>query len=418
MKRILILISIILLALTLNAQDWERRHLFARSYFGISNNIVPNFDDGSYLNSNNIIQRFERSGFFSPSINIGATHFWGYADLYISISTVAIKFDKDKVKNTLRLGTFTGIRVYPLKIKDYGIRPYLGYKFTPFTYRQGDINVNDFEISKVKSIFDFGMGFQLPNFYFTVEYNRVATSEYTSYLSRDQYTNSQFPKSFFQLGINYMIETTKNANKSINKKLNKQFSKSNRDGLFLGGGPSSAFPIVSSSYIKELYPFLDDKSLPIIFPDFVVGYHFTKTDLVTAISFRSINQQRNAFGFKQTINRKSIILETYKFFGDYHGFVPYLGLGISYENLKLLEFDNDVNITKLTTNQVSPAVVFGWDIRPSEKGDWWILRTNFRYFPFLNIEKENKKLSLQHLEFNFIQFIFYPQRLKLTKESN
>ena len=82
---------------------------------------------------------------------------------------------------------------------------------------------------------------------------------------------------------------------------------------------------------------------------------------------------------------------------------------------KITELDNGTLLSKSYYNKISPNITFGWDIRPSVKGDWWILRTNLRYFPFLNVKRRSKKLSLQHLEFNFIQFVFYPQRLKKIK---
>ena len=89
--------------------------------------------------------------------------------------------------------------------------------------------------------------------------------------------------------------------------------------------------------------------------------------------------------------------------------------------MKILKFpksDKGANIPTSTINTLSPNIVFGWDIRPSVKGDWWILRTNLRYFPFLDVERQGKKLSWQHLEFNFIQFVFYPQRLMKIKNGS
>lgn len=392
-------------------QDWEKRHQFAKSYFGVSNYIITSLSSGNYLTSSNQIATFEKSGFISPAVNIGATHFWGHADIYVSINTTDIKFQEDSIDNSYRLGTFTGLRIYPLASKSNNIRPYLGYKFSPFRYRQNDLDGAKFKYTSVKSVLDVGLGIQLPNFYFTLEYGRVLKPEFESYLSRNVQSSDLFPKNLFQVGLNYMIETTKSASTEINRSLNKEFSSSNQHGLFFAAGPSSSFPIGTSSYVQDLYPFLDDKSFPIIFPDIALGYHFTKPDIITAFSMRPINQKRSAYDYEHQLSRQSIILETYKFLADYHGFVPYVGLGMGYEKLEFTETNSD----PVSKNQLSPAVVFGWDIRPSVKGDWWILRTNLRYYPFLKLHIENKNLSLQHMEFNFIQFVMYPQRFKIAK---
>ena len=392
-------------------QDWEKRHQFAKSYFGVSNYIITSLSSGNYLTSSNQIATFEKSGFISPAVNIGATHFWGHADFYVSINTTDIKFQQDSIDNSYRLGTFTGLRIYPLASKSNKIRPYLGYKFSPFRYRQNNLDGATYKHTSVKSVLDVGLGIQLPNLYFTLEYGRVLNPEFETYLSRDVQSTDLFPKNLFQVGLNYMIETTKSASTEINRSLNKEFSASNQHGLFFAAGPSSSFPIGTSSYVQDLYPFLDDKSFPIIFPDIALGYHFTKPDIITAFSMRPINQKRSAYDYEHQLSRQSIILETYKFLADYHGFVPYIGLGMGYEKLEFTETNSD----PVNKNQLSPAVVFGWDIRPSVKGDWWILRTNLRYYPFLKLHVENKSLSLQHMEFNFIQFVMYPQRFKIAK---
>ena len=397
------------------AQDWKKRHQFAKTYFGVSQYIVNDLSPGNYINEDGEIQTFKKNGFVTPSINIGATHFWGHADFYVSISTKDIKFGNDDIENSYRLGTFTGLRVYPLASKVNTIRPYFGYKFSPFRYKQTNSLNQESKRTQVKSVFDIGLGIQLPNFYFTLEYGRLINPSFDTYLSRSVTRRDNFPSNIFQVGINYSIETTKPASRDENKQANKLFSATNASGLFFSIGPSSAFPQHSSEYVTELYPFLDDKSFPTIFPDFSVGYHFTKIDLITALSFRPMRQKRRAFGFIQEIERKSFNLESYKFLFDYHGFVPYVGVGLGFENITVTEFDQGRAVPTTTYNKISPNITFGWDIRPSVKGDWWILRTNLRYFPFLTIERQARKLSLQHLEFNFIQFVFYPQRLKKIK---
>lgn len=398
------------------AQDWNRRHQFAKSYFGISNYIVPDMQSGAYLDAQGAVQAFDRSGFISPAVNIGATHFWGYADFYVSINTVGIKFGEDVLENSIRLGTFTGLRIYPVPSEIKTIRPYVGYKFSPFRYRQSDLNGQNYKFTQVKSVVDLGVGIQLPNFYFTLEYGRVAKPDFETYLSRDLTATDVFPKHLFQLGLNYTIETTKSASNPVNRLSNTLFDRSNKWGLFFALGPSSVFPIGTSTFVKELYPFLDDKSFPVIFPDVAMGYHFTRLDIVTAASFRPINQSRSAFGYEHEISRKSLNLEAYKFLGDYHGFVPYLGIGLGVERFTLVENEIGQGAKLREGADLSPSIVFGWDIRPSVKGDWWILRTNLRYFPFLEIPYQGKTLSLQHMEFNFIQFVVYPQRFKQIKK--
>ncbi|MEO1517563.1 MAG: hypothetical protein AAFV95_21245 [Bacteroidota bacterium] len=412
MRGFLLLTVLLSLCNSLHAQDWDRRHRFAKSYFGVSTFVSPSMQNGSFANASGEVVQYERSGFLSPAVNIGATHFWGHADFYISINTSAIKLGDDELENSIYLGTFTGLRVYPLPSKPGNIRPYLGYKFSPLRSRQTDVSGQKYRFTQVKSVFDVGLGWQLPNFYVTIEYGRVVNPSFDTYLSRTIQGRDRFPTQLLQIGLNYTIDSTQPANTKASRAANELFSGTNQYGFFFGIGPSAAFPIASSEYITEQYPFLDDRAMPRIFPDLVVGYHFTKTDLVTALSFRPMTQKREAYGFEQTINRNSLILEAYQFLGDYHGFAPYLGIGLSYENLQLSEVDNGTSISDVTQNKFSPAVVFGWDIRPSEKGDWWVLRTNLRYSPFLRFSHREQDLSLQHLEFNFIQFVMYPQRRK------
>lgn len=255
----------------------------------------------------------------------------------------------------------------------------------------------------------------MPKFYFYAGYNRVLNPETDIYISRIAKAKTALPNHFFSVGINWMLETTNAANTPVNHHFNEKFSKSNKNGLFFGIAPSTAFQIGSSNYNKELRPFLDVYSQSNIFPELSMGYHFTKLDFTTSLAFRSIKQNREAFRFSQEVNRRSFALEGYKFFGDYYGFVPFIGGGLSYENLALKEIDNGLEITNIFQNKIATVIAFGWDIRPSKAGNWWLLRTILRYTPNLNIEHLNKSLSIQHLEFNFIQFVIYPQRLKKHK---
>jgi len=416
LKHSIFVLLLLCIHLQSNAQDISRQHSFAKSYFGLDFIATPSYGESAFLNENGATETFTRNAFLTPAVNIGATHFWGHADLYVSITTAGIKAKKEAVTNGIDFGVFTGLRVYPWAINDNNFRPYVGYKFSPFRFQQEDIDGAAYRKTDIKSVFEVGVGYRLPNFYFFLGYNNVAASDTEIHLSRTTTTQTTFPKHFVNLGLNWMIESTASAQSPITQHFSDIFSQSNKDGLFFGIGPSAAFPILKSTYVEDLYPFLDNLSMPTTFPDIALGYHFTKQDLITALSFRPMVQRRKALDFEQKIRRNSLVLECYKFIGDYHGFVPFIGTGLSYENLTLTEQDEGVMITNINENKLTGLIVFGWDIRPGKKGDWWLLRTNLRYAPSLKLEHLDKVLSLQHLEFNFIQFVCYPQRLKKYKQ--
>ncbi len=416
MKSLSILLSFCLFSYHLSAQGGNKRFSFAKMYVGADFNYISNYGESQFLNSNNELETFTRNAYVNPSINIGATHFWGFADFYVSIPTTNIQTKANTVKTNTNFGVFTGLRIYPLQLTDYKLRPFVGYKFSPFRYAQANIDEISNKKTGIKSVLDAGFGYRLPNAYFYLGYNYIVNNDLSTYISRTDQINTTVPKHFFNLGVNFLFETTKMSDNSINRYLDEVLSTSNQDGLFFGIGPSAAFQIGSSSYLEEYYPFLDDKTMANTFVDLSIGYHFTKTDIVTSLAFRPITQKREAFNFSQKINRNSFTLEAYKVLGDYHGFSPYVGGGVSYERLRLREEDNGILITDLSDNKIAPVVTFGWDIRPSKKGDFWVLRTNLRYTPTLDFEHNNYAMDLDHLEFNFIQFVFYPQRFNVFKK--
>lgn len=408
----LCLLTAALFSTPTNAQDWDKRHAFAKAYFGAGAYYMPTLNPGTILDLNGNVQSFEKASYLTPAINIGATHFWGHADFYVSITTADISLGENTIENKYSLGTFTGLRLYPYPTEVGKVRPYVGYAFSPYRYEQVNPSGEVFKHTAVKSMYNAGLAYQLPSAYITLEYGRTANPSFESYLSRSQTGSDAFPASMFQLGVNFAIETTSPAAAPMNRMANEFFAASNADGLFVAAGPSSAFPIQSSSYVTDYRPYLNDMSMPIIFPDFAAGYHFTKSDFIVAAASRHTIQKRSAFNYTSRLQRQSLNIEGYKFLFDYHGFVPFLGVGIGRENLKLTQTEFGVSVDPVTEQIWSPNIVFGWDIRPSVKGDWWILRTNLRYYPTLQLDLAEGALSQQHLEFNFIQLVVYPQRLQ------
>ena len=174
------------------------------------------------------------------------------------------------------------------------IRPYFGYKFSPFRYKQTNAQNQEFKFTQVKSVFDFGLGAQLSNFYITMEYGKVVRPGFQTFLSRTVQNHDKFPENLFQFGINYTLETTKKASTEENKTAHTLFSNSNKWGFFFCPWAFFCFSHKNLSIYQRFVSFLDNKTFPIIFPDLSVGYHFTKADIVAALAFRPINQKKKS----------------------------------------------------------------------------------------------------------------------------
>lgn len=412
-----LLISVFLFcSITGVAQNLDKRYSFATSYFGLDAIVVPHLSASAFLNAQGQAEKFDRSGYITPAVNIGATHFWGHADFFISISTSPFSFSEDRVENSIRMGTMTGMRLYPWAIQNEGLRPYVGYRFAPFRLHQESIVGEKFRRTRVKGMSELGLAWQTNGKYIYLGYHRVFNPEEEIYICRRNKTTSSYPKGFFTLGANLSLETTHGAYSPGIRHLDTLLSNKNTLGLFFGVGPSAAFPTSSSAYIQNERPVLDDLSMPNIFPDFTLGYHFSKQDLVVAANFRPIVQEREAFGFEQRLRRNSLGLEVYKYLLDYHGFAPYLGIGYQSNFMRFQEWINDDEVKDISSNQFTYHLVFGWDIRPGKKGDIWMLRTNLRWTPDLELGVNSSSVNLEYLEFNFIQVVLYPQRIKKYKE--
>jgi hypothetical protein len=242
-KKNLLLLLIFFSSFYLNAQDFNKRYSFSKAYFGMDFNYVPNFGNSSYLYPNNNLITFNRNGFITPAFNLAASHFWGHADFYVSINTANIKLKKDEVGNITSLGAATGIRIYPFPIQEGKLRPFIGYKFSPLSYSQRQ-QTNQHSFSKTKSILDLGVGYKTPSLYVYAGYNQILNPEFNTFVSRTQTAKTSFPSHFFNVGVNWSVETTKRNDNKKTKQVHELLDSTNTAGFFFGIGPSSIFPLV------------------------------------------------------------------------------------------------------------------------------------------------------------------------------
>ena len=212
-----------------------------------------------------------------------------------------------------------------------------------------------------------------------------------------------------------MIETTLSAEKNwesgITEKVTKTLAERGAlNGFYIGVGISSAFWLKESSYNNAIRPYINKYS-PSILADFTLGYYLHKPDLNMAVGYRGYGASTRTYGAIQQLKRKSILFEVTKSLFDYHGFVPFIGPVISYENLSFKESFEGTKTVDLKGNKLGYGLTLGWDIRPNRIQSW-VLRTNLRWYPNLDLDvDQNSKISFDNLEFNFIQLIIYPNRI-------
>lgn len=179
---------------------------------------------------------------------------------------------------------------------------------------------------------------------------------------------------------------------------------------FFGIGPSSALQMTRSDYLRENHPFFYDNYTASIMPDIAFGRFFHKLDANANLSYRTYGDDYEGFDTAISTRRHSIGLESVKFLFNYHGFVPFVGPILSYENLQ-----TSVNGTIYQENKLALGVTFGWDIRVTKTGTG-LLRTNLRYYPDLHMNIEGEKMMFDHLEFNFIQWVQFLGRNRALRQ--
>jgi len=361
-------------------------------------------------------------GTTSPRILLGGTHFWGYADFYVSIPVARLGSQTPPELKSVFYGegVETGFRVFPWAIEQGKLRPFVGMAFKGAAFGQVNNEQNKpykSVPSVAKTIFPYQAGLVYASKKFLLQagvyYQRK--SDYRYPISRTQYGDVKISPWSFNVGMSYWINTngglaSKNGVNYMKNGVKKLAAKKRLDCWYFGIGPSGTFEITKSEYVKDKYPFLRQESPGTLIPDVTAGRYFHRLDMNVGLSHRRLRYGSGGYNARLNYNRRSVMLETYKFLGDYHGFVPYIGPTLAYENLTFSDTDG-ANVKTFTTKKVALGVIFGWDIRLT-RSETWLLRTNLRYTPNLHLKAEGKKVMFDQMEFNFIQFIWFAGRNK------
>jgi len=341
----------------------------------------------------------ENGNVFEQVFHIGGTHFWGHSEFYVDIPMFGSKVYSQ--------GLETGARLLPWPIVEGKIRPSFNVSFVvpEFAINEGAVH-NDL-------LFPLGLGFMYlkKDWIFDLSWSFTKRRSFSYYVSQQEQQSFQLPNTSFSLGIRKMLETTLSAERSwqdgSTQELTDKLATAKRlDGITLAMGISSTWFLKESEYNQEKFPFLEHQIALSPFADLGLGYYFHSRDWQANIAWRGYTLKSEAFTQVQEINRRSLGVEAFKFLGDYHGFVPFIGPIVSYEQL---EYDDGT--LHHEHSDINAGVTFGWDIRPNRLGVF-ILRTNLRYYPKLELNMpDGPRFDLSQIELNFIQLVIFPQRI-------
>ena len=428
MKNILFFLFLVVASKSAIAQEYvvegKKRLNFAKTYFELGGQYSPSFSSKK-MNRNQTIQTVTNPASIVPYLNIGGLHFWGRADFFISIPLSQINLDSnDSTDFTLNQSVVTGARFLPWAYKDNRIRPYIGGSWAIVNSKQENKQNNGQPtFSKSKLIFDAGLLYGKRNFMTRIGVNFYPNSSLEYPITQTQFEIIKTPKWGAYLGFVYAFESTRSRNmETENAKLNKYAKTSSptmnafkKGDWFIGIGPSTSFVLGTSDYNSIRHPYFNKKPISNTYIDAVLGYQFNKKGIITALSYRNPTFANEAFRVKQTVKKNSAALEVYKYLTDYNGFTPYIGLNLAFDNIDYAE-ESDTETISISKNHIAPGITFGWDILPGKTEQWFVLRTNLRWFPLQSFEVNNKKFGLNQIEYNVIQAVFYPSRHKNAKQ--
>ena len=356
-----------------------------------------------------------------PRLTIGGIHFWGHADFYVTfpLSFLTLQdIPNGLEKLEIYQGVETGMRLYPIKLQPQTLSPFLGISFRRLRFSQ-----ESEESSSSNGVPSYGRFIHPIQFGVTYTSNKwhLSASGYYNYQNEFDYFISPTQRAevalnpvSFNLSLLRFIDTDRHMRSprevgKINEDYNTLKNKNLLSTWFFGIGPSSALQMTKSPYLKENFPFFYDNYSASILPDLTFGRFFHRLDANVNISYRTYGDTYEGYDSTIKTRRHSIGIESVKFLFNYHGFVPFAGPIISYENLS-----TSINGMDFSENKLALGITFGWDIRVTKTGTS-LLRTNLRYYPNLNIDIEGEKLMFDHLEFNFIQWVQFIGRKKALK---
>ncbi len=394
-------------------QESKSQHRFAQSYVGFNTQFIP-AQGGAILG----LQPTSIPASISPRLTLGGLHFFGKLDFNMNLAFGTFMAEQPENQDQIyfRNGGDLSARYYPWRMEFGKLRPYVGASFNvmglnldrPLLGNRSDAFVNMSLIG--------GFSFGLKNWQLNAEMMFLPQTKQNFYVNRSENYDFELPQTYFSMSLVRYFDFTMREEKPMKSGKTAELetklkAEKKLNSFSIGVGLSSAFFLQSPEYQSNMR-FSVPKHRGVIYWDLGVGYLFTQAKFHLGISYRDYTSGTESFGLEHLIRRRAIALEGYKFFWNYKGFVPFLGVSVSRENWATAEFEGNVQTLDTEhTRKIDTGIIFGWDILPSPL-ETWVLRTNLRYYPFQKITNlEGNSSRIDQFEFNFIQLVIYPNRM-------
>lgn len=398
------------------------RQRFAQSILGISLQVVPGIQT-TYHDREGIHQVTTGAQLY-PRLHFGGMHFWGHTELYFSFPIAHLTSNKkgNLTFNYAQNDVF-GFRYFPIALQRKKLIPFIGTSLSGFDYSQKvdsvGIQVKGPKVTHITFPLQAGLNWQIKKSVWELNLTYNYKNAYDYYIDKLSTAPIKVPAFTASITCKLIKDGTRPAERdyysgATAKKYQTLKTKSSLNSWYVGIGPSSSFFMQRSSFNKIYRPFLGSLSTSNAFFEPCAGYFIEKPGIHFNVSYRKIKAEVEAYHTRQLLTRSAITVEAHKQLLDYHGFVPFAGIAVSFDKLKAKNVDD---ITNLQAEQkvITPGIVAGWDILP-DKLQYLTLRTNLRYFPIRKMNVANSSFSFSQIEFNFIQLIVYPQRWKAIQK--
>lgn len=389
----------------------KTQHRFAQTYFGLNSQLIPTSG-----------QLFFQSQYFDfplrtlHRVTLGGMHFWGKLDFNMNFpltNSGKTNLAKD-VEMKFTSGADLSARYYPWQLKNVKLRPFLGVSINTMQLSLGNQTLGNRVEGFITTSVLSGLSYSFKNWRVNAEWMYLPQNSRDFYSDRQEKNSFQLPRSYFSLGLVRHFDFTlteekpklSGRTKAIEENI---LEEKNLNSISMGFAPSGSYSLKSPSFSNELQSLPRHKGSFNL--EYNIGYLINKLKLHVGLTYRSYRSNSSSYRLNHVMRRQAFSLEGFKFLANYHGFVPFVGLSLSSERwgVALFEGNNQKGKT-IRTSFFSPGIIFGWDIQTSPI-DIWVLRTNLRYYPYQKISDINGKISrVDQFEFNFIQFVFYPNR--------